>query len=514
MPHGHCYLWLPSLLVLHVGANAVIAASYFSIPLALAYFVRKRRDLVVKPVFMLFGAFILLCGLTHLSNIWTIWNPDYWLDGIVKGVTALVSLVTAVLLWPLMPYLLKIPSRAQLTSANDSLHEEIILRARSEEQLRQANLELSRQAQALKEVNERLREEVREREHAERRARESEIHLRAVNDAAPVGIFYTDPVGRCRYVNQAYQAITGLTLDQSLGEGWRQALHPEDAPRVAGDWRAVTTAGGTFDGEYRVRTATGAVRWVSAKAAPARDGGHTLGYVGTLEDVTGQREARERLEAALQEKETLLKEIHHRVKNNLQVVHSLLDLQAGRSDDPAVAAMFRDSQARVRSMALIHQTLYQSKNLAAVAFDEYLAALTREMEAGYGGLNVRMVLEAVPLTLDIQTAIPCGLWVSELASNGFKHAFPDGRPGRITVGLAHDGAHMTVTVADDGVGLPADAGERGSLGNQLVRLLAEQVGGEMRVENSAGSRFALTLPTPGRPTAAPMLMPVPAGMAA
>lgn len=117
MPHGHCYLWLPSILWLHVVSDTLIVLAYSSIPFALLYFVYKRKDLVYRWVFVLFGAFILLCGTTHLMNIWTIWHPDYWLDGLIKLATALVSIVTAILIWPLMPKVLRLPSTKALEAS-------------------------------------------------------------------------------------------------------------------------------------------------------------------------------------------------------------------------------------------------------------------------------------------------------------------------------------------------------------------------------------------------------------
>jgi PAS domain S-box-containing protein len=502
MPHGHCYHWLPSLLALQVSADAVIAAAYFSIPVALVYFVRRRENLAYKPVFWLFAAFIMLCGMTHLSSIWTIWYPDYWQDGILKGATALVSLATGLMLWPLMPAMLAIPSSAQLKRANDSLREEVALRTRTEEQLRDANTALSQQADILQTINNQLRDEVRERQSAERRAIENEIRLRAVNDAAPIGIIYTDAEGSCRYTNKAYQTITGLGFTEMLGEGWRKALYPDDAASVATAWQNAASSESAFDLEYRMLSALGDVRWVSTKTTPVHDDGRTLGHVGIVEDVTEKREARECLEAALHEKEILLKEIHHRVKNNLQVVHSLLDLQAMRCSDPAVVAMLHDNQARVRSMALVHQILYQSKNFAAISFDEYLEALTRELAAGFDAPNVQVSLDVAPVMFDLETAMPCGLWISELVTNSFKHAFPQGRSGVIAIRMAQDGDHIAISVTDDGIGLPPDAGDGDSLGQLLVRLLAAQIGGEMQVDIENGTRFTLVFASPAaaRPT--------------
>lgn len=114
MPHGACYLWLPSILWLHVISDMLIVLAYYSIPFALLYFVNKRTDIVYRWIFLLFGTFIFLCGTTHLMSIWTIWYPDYWLFGLLKLITAIVSIVTALLIWPLIPKLLQLPSPAAL----------------------------------------------------------------------------------------------------------------------------------------------------------------------------------------------------------------------------------------------------------------------------------------------------------------------------------------------------------------------------------------------------------------
>ena len=147
MPHGMCFLWQPDILLLHVLADAGIALAYFSIPLAIVYFVRRRTDLEYKWVFGLFAAFIVACGITHLFGIWVIWNPDYWVDGFAKATTAGISVVTAVLLWPLLPKLLALPSPAQLRLANESLEDEIQRRRKAQKQLETLNRELERRVE-------------------------------------------------------------------------------------------------------------------------------------------------------------------------------------------------------------------------------------------------------------------------------------------------------------------------------------------------------------------------------
>ncbi|NEQ34722.1 MAG: sensor histidine kinase, partial [Leptolyngbya sp. SIO4C5] len=125
IPHGHCYLWQTGLVGLHITADLLIALSYFSIPIALVYFARKRQDLPFKEVFTLFGAFIICCGATHLMAIWTLWHPDYWQSGILKAITAFVSVTTAVILVPIVPKALSLPSPAELETANTALAQKI-----------------------------------------------------------------------------------------------------------------------------------------------------------------------------------------------------------------------------------------------------------------------------------------------------------------------------------------------------------------------------------------------------
>ena len=144
MPHGMCYLWQTDLLLLHVISDGAIALAYFSIPLAIVYFVRRRHDLEYNWVPTLFAAFIVACGITHLLGIWVVWNPDYWADGMAKAATATISLVTAALLWPLLPKLLALPSPAQLQAANESLESEVARRIAAQTDLENLNRELER----------------------------------------------------------------------------------------------------------------------------------------------------------------------------------------------------------------------------------------------------------------------------------------------------------------------------------------------------------------------------------
>ena len=214
-----------------------------------------------------------------------------------------------------------------------------------------------------------------------------------------------------------------------------------------------------------------------------------------IRDITGRRDVEDRLRASLREKEVLLKEIHHRVKNNLQIVSSMLNLQMGQIEDAHARDLFRESQARVRSIALFHEKLYQSKDLAMVDIAEYLRGLSVGLFATYGVApdRVQLVssLEDVPVGVD--AAISCGLIVNELISNAIKHAFPGAQRGTVSLTLRAEGPEVLLEVADDGVGFPEglDHREPTTLGLRLVAILTEQIHGTLQLERSPGSRFRI-----------------------
>lgn len=202
------------------------------------------------------------------------------------------------------------------------------------------------------------------------------------------------------------------------------------------------------------------------------------------------------LRESLLDKETLLREIHHRVKNNLQVIASLLRLQARQVNDSKAHAALSDMGNRVRAIADIHQTLYNSSELARVDMAEFAAQLVKNLLSVYqiDHERVRVQLQISTISLEIGLAVPYGLMLNELISNALKYAFPDGREGTLVVAL--DTSGEVLTVSDDGIGLPvaSDIAAKGSLGLQLVQLLAEQIGAQVRVESKGGTRVTVSRP--------------------
>ena len=221
-------------------------------------------------------------------------------------------------------------------------------------------------------------------------------------------------------------------------------------------------------------------------------------------DITERVRAEEQIQASLREKEVLLQEIHHRVNNNLQVISSLLTLQSSLIQDPQLFQVFQDSQHRVRSMALVHEKLYQSSDLARIDVAEYVQSLVDYLLVAYGD-RVRAItprIQSADVSLGIDAAVPCGLIINELVSNALKHAFSlkEDKPAaefrpEIRIGLsAGDEGQLTLVVGDNGVGLPPDLDwqDSPSLGLQLVSILTRQLGGTIELDKSVGTTFRIT----------------------
>ncbi len=274
MPHGHCYLWEPGLIRLHLITDCLIGTAYVVISSTLGYLVYKgRRDIPFHWMFISFGLFIIACGATHFMEVWTLWQPQYWLAGAIKLVTAVASVVTAAALPILVPHILtfvqaaKISGQltAQLAQINESLQQEMTERQRVEKALHKAHDEALR--------------------HSEKR-----YHTLA--EIAPVGIFHTDAKGKNFYVNETWCQITGLNSVQGMLDGWVQAIHPEDRQRVLDEWSGSTKRNLEFKSEFRFLRPDGTIIWGLGQAKAQRNSlGKIVGYVGTVTDITERKQA-------------------------------------------------------------------------------------------------------------------------------------------------------------------------------------------------------------------------------
>ena len=273
IPHGHCYLWKPELVGLHLVSDALTALAYYSIPLTLTYFVTKRRDVPFNWIFLLFGAFIISCGTTHLMDIWTLWHPSYWLAGAIKAFAALVSLYAAFELVLLLPQALKIPSAAQFEAVKNEIKE----RLRVEAELQQAIAQ--------------LRQEVIERQQAVKAMRESEQRFRQLAEHIRQ-VFWMVGVDRRQmlYVSPAYEEIWQRSC-QSLYENsssWFESLHPSDRERAIAT--IVPTLQENYSLEYRIIRPDGSIRWIESHAFPICDEqGKVYRIAGISEDITERK---------------------------------------------------------------------------------------------------------------------------------------------------------------------------------------------------------------------------------
>jgi PAS domain S-box-containing protein len=330
----------------------------------------------------------------------------------------------------------------------------------------------------------------------------SEEPFRQVVESAPNAMVMVNRGGRIEMVNAQAERVFGYARAELLGRpvemlvpkrfrgrhpGMRGSFFsaPRSRPMGAGrDLYALRKDGSEFPVEIGLN--------------PIETDEGTM-VLSAIVDISDRKHKEERIVQALKEKDVLLGEIHHRVKNNLQIIYSLLDLQLARISDPFVVDLLRDSQNRVRSMALIHQTLYQSKDFARVDINSFLDSLVPSLITSYGVQSGRIAIhvEAVGVLLPINIAIPCGLVVNELISNALKHAFPHGQSGEITVLLRNEpDRQLLLSVSDDGIGLPSDLdiANTATLGLQLVRLLADQIGAEIAIQRADPTRFELRSP--------------------
>ena len=213
-------------------------------------------------------------------------------------------------------------------------------------------------------------------------------------------------------------------------------------------------------------------------------------------DITERKSAEEKIEASLKEKEILLREIHHRVKNNMQIVSSLLGLQSQNIEDKKYKDLFIESQNRIHAMALIHEKLYQSESLTQINFKEYINEIVSNIFSSYcqnSNIKIDINIENIPIYID--NAVPCGLIINELVTNSLKYAFPEGRPGKIQISVKlKDNNIIQLSISDDGIGIPKDMDIRNTktLGLTLITALAEkQLNGELIINRQKGTEFQI-----------------------
>ncbi|WP_225912176.1 hybrid sensor histidine kinase/response regulator [Nostoc flagelliforme] len=543
IPHGHCYLWQTNLVWLHILSDAFIAVAYYSIPATLFYFVRKRQDLPFDWIFLLFSGFIVACGTTHLIEIWTLWHPTYWLSGFVKAITAIISVVTAVQLIPLVPQALALPSPAQLEQGNQELQTQIAERLRVEEELRkyQNHLEemVAVRTNEITKTNEQLQQEILERQRILEILRQSEERYRYLAEAIPQLVWTTNANGECDYFNQNWCEYTGLTLEQSLGSGWLAALHPDDIQNADEVWSNAVKNSTIYNNEYRFKRASdGSYRWQLARGLPLKDEqGIVVKWFGTCTDIHEQKQileerahlleleqvARAKAETANRIKDEFLAVLSHELRTPLNAILGWSKLlQLGRLNQAktseALATIERNANLQVQLIEdlLDISRILQGKltlDITKINLESTILSALQTMRLAAEAKLIEVSTVFEPLMGEVMgdsTRLQQVVW--NLLSNAVKFT-PKG--GKVEVRLEQADGYAQIIVSDTGKGISADFlpfvfdyfrqadststrnfGGLG-LGLAIVRNIIEIHGGIVKADShgeNKGATFTVSLP--------------------
>ncbi len=346
-----------------------------------------------------------------------------------------------------------------------------------------------------------------EREHTETRLRQSEERLRLAVQATGLGTWDWDMSRDVILWSERTYALFGLAPGGVIDYAqFLRAVHPDDRAATEAAVRAALApdGDGRLAAEFRALQPDGTVRWLSTQgqthfedATSNSDAGggkkRPMRLLGTILDITARRMAEERLRASLQEKEMLLREVHHRVKNNMQAITAILQLEAAQVADEKAREGFAAVGQRIQAMAGLHEQLYSAQDLRRIDLRSYFGELGQGLAALHVGLPVHFESAIEALVCDLDTAMPLGLIANELVTNSLKHAFPDGRSGTIRIRLFREGDDVVFEVSDDGVG--SDTGERAKgLGKRLIEALAQQVQAQLDINRAGGYRSCFRMP--------------------
>jgi len=465
MPHGHCFLWQPATLWLNVGSDALIALSYFAIPVAIYYFLRQRHDGIRYAwVPMMFAAFIFLCGATHVMEIWTVWTPMYRVAGALKLLTGLVSLATLLSLIRILPQALLLKTPRQLESL------------------------IGERTQELTEINRQLRAQIEARDVAEQQLRAVETDrarttalLQTIVESAPGLIYAKDRDGRMLLANPPALALLGKSwaevegrTDMELLADQTQALRvTENDQRLmrANATEAFEEAVGAEDGEERV--------WFSIKA-PLRDArGDSIGLVGVSMEITERKQLEQRLRL-------MVDELNHRVKNTLATVQAIAAQTLGHSN----LGLYDAFQGRLRALAAAHDVLTREKWAGADLHDVAAAQL---LPAG-GPIGGRIELTGPPLRLSAKASLVLAMGLHELAINALKYGALSNETGTVAVRweVTRDAVPVMRLTWLERQGPTVAPPIRTGFGMRLIeRLLGRDLGGTSRLDcaDSEGCTF-------------------------
>ncbi len=551
IPHGHCYLWKTNLVWLHLLSDGFIALAYYSIPITLFSFVRQRRDLPFDWIFLLFGAFIIACGTTHLMEIWTLWYPTYWLSGAIKAATAMISVFTALQLVPLIPQALALPSPAQLEQANQQLQIQIGERVRVEQELRkyQDNLEhlVLLRSNELIQTNTQLQQEIVERQHTEAALRQSQETIRqqlteieAIYTNAPIGLCMLDTNFRYIRVNKQLAEINGIPESDHLGRTVHEVLAELGDVLKPVFEEIIATKLPILNLEVHGKTPAqpGIERSWLASYYPLEDSDRQVASINIIvQEITErkraekQREAlyareqfaRQQAETANRVKDQFLAILSHELRTPLNPILGWAKLLQTRSFDSATtvkafATIERNAKLQIQVIddLLDVSRILRNKLILEISSVDLADVITAALE------TVRWAAEAkaiqIQLQIDPNVNFICGDFnrlhqvIGNLLSNAVKFT-PSG--GQVVVSLSQDDSYVEINVSDTGKGISPDflphifeyfqqadsstTRQFGGLGLGLaiVRNLVDLHGGTVTVESPGegkGTTFSVKLP--------------------
>lgn len=500
MPHGMCLLWRPELMILHIGSDALIALAYFAIPFGIAQFVNARVDLDQghRRLALLFAAFIGLCGITHVASIFVLWYPFYVTEGWLKAATAVASVATAIFALSLVPKLLLLPSAKALQKEIDD-HQATL------RELQAARAALARRVDMTES----------ELRRVEANYETSDKLLRSVVETVPGAIYAKDEAGRMILANKSTLNFLGLSWEAVVGKRDDEFIDDaEQAEAIIANDRLVLSGGGIREMEESITLPDGGTRTFWSTKYPMRDdAGRAIGIVGVSVDITDRKkeesDARASIEralaekvAALEQRDILIREVYHRVKNNLQIIDSFLVLQSRSLSDQRAKDGLKSLRDRVYALGLVHHQLMATADFATFDLSSFLSELVENLAEGSGSSEIALSVTADPLTVGLDFAIPFGLLVTELVTNAIKHAFPAG-PGTIHVQVNSIGEdEVMLLVKDDGCGATApvtgEASTGGGLGKNIITSMARQLRGNVTYSCDDGTRVEVRVKGPWR----------------
>lgn len=403
MAHGYCLLWKPWLVTAHAASDILICGAYFAIPVAIWRFLKGRPDLELRPLAILFAAFISLCGLTHLTQFTTLWIPIYEIQGWVKLATAGVSLTTAVMIFPLVPKALAIPSPRQLQTVNEGLAREVESHRQTLHELEQARDELE------------ARVKQRTKELASSKARFEALVL-----ASAQVVWTTGADGEMLEDSPSWSSFTGQTPAEQVGLGWLDVIHPDDRDRVRLAWDEALRNHSVYSAEYQLRHVSGAWRWTAAKATPLlTEKGEVREWVGMNTDITERKEAE-------QHERLLMGEVNHRAKNLLAVVQAVARQTAGEENPRLYAERLGE---RISSLAASHDLLVARQWRGVDMSDLVVSQLAHFRDL----IGKRVLLDGPAALLKASASQALGMALHELATNAGKYGALANDQGRVDI---------------------------------------------------------------------------------